>query len=262
MKEILEYYSERRLKPNHIVSQWYMCLDDLQKQVEFIYENFNCKSLMFLGDGDGVSILLTLLLAKRKSKKIKQIYVFDIDEREINLYKKIAQENNVSKFVDFKAFRYNVFDKVPKEYKNLFDAFYINPPYSSTTKPKGIGFVLWLERCIEMCKTDARGCIVYPVKYKYQNAIVEINKTITNFLHDKNFKLIKSDSFVHCYEETDCISKNIIVQKTKNTKAEYRDKDIPLRIAKSLYHNDKLPHYILDDNTTFGYPIEFDKTRI
>lgn len=258
MDDILKLFASRRLKPNHIVSQWYMYLDDIQKQVEFLYNSLECEKLMFLGDGDGISIMLALTLAKNKSKKLKQIFVFDIDERELNLYKNLAKENGVSEYVDFQTIRYNIFDKVPSKFLNKFDAFYINPPYSSTTQPKGLGFLLWLERCIEMTKRDAKGYIVYPTKDNDQIAINEIGKTIFQYLEENHFNVLQNPAPIsHRYEETDCISENLIVEKTKNTSAHYKGKKIPFEIANSLYHNKLLPHYILDDGTTYGSPVDF-----
>ncbi len=258
MQDIFRYYANQRLKPNHIVSQWYMYLDDLKKQVGLLYNTLNCEKLMFLGDGDGVSILLALMLAENKEKCIKHIYVFDIDERELNLYKRIAKDNNVTEFVDFQVVRYNIFDKVPDKYVNMFDAFYINPPYSSTTSPKGVGFHLWLERCIEMSDSNAKGCIVYPVEDRDQNAIDEIKENLFSYVEDKSFKILcLPGDLSHRYDETACISKNLIVEKTENTVSQYKGCKIPFDIAKSLYHNNLLPHYILDDNTELGRPVEF-----
>ncbi len=258
MNNSIKLLKKNRVKPNHEISQWYMFYRDIKKQVKFLIKNLKCESIMFLGDGDGISILLAMTLAKNKCTNIKKIYVFDIDERELNLYNKLAKEQNVSKYIQFVTIRYNIFDIVPSKYTNAFDWFYINPPYSSTTTPKGIGFQLWLERCIEMTKDNAKGIIVYPSN-ELQIEIEEIKNNLYNYVNERNFNIIKSNSITHRYYETKIRSKNLIIEKTVKTFSKYKNKKIPLDIAFSLYHNNKLPRYVIDDGSEYGKYDNFDK---
>jgi len=258
MNNLIKLLKKNRVKPNHEISQWYMFYRDIKKQVKFLVENLKCENMVFLGDGDGISILLAMTLAKSKCSNIKKIFVFDIDERELNLYNKLAKEQNVNKYVQFVTVQYNIFDVVPSKYVNAFDWFYINPPYSSTTTPKGLGFHLWLERCIEMSKPNAKGIIVYPYN-KLPREIEEVKMNLYNFINEKNFNIIKSNSLSHRYYETRIKSRNLIIEKTSKTHPKYKNIEIPLDIAFSLYHNDKLPHYVIDDGSGYGKYENFDK---
>lgn len=256
---IYKNFKKLRLKPNHEVSQWYMIMPDLKKQVKNIFNKIaNVEKLLFLGDGDGISILLALF-ALRKFNNIKEICVFDIDERELNLYNKLANEYNVERKIKFKTISYNVIDKVPKEYKNYFDYFYINPPYCYETKPAGLGFFFWLERCKELTKENAEGCIVYPFNHGNVN-IANIRENILNYLNENNFKLTGESSLTHRYHETECISKNLYVKKLNNCVSKYRNKQIPQNLFLSMYlENYDPPYKIKDNRSDLGIKIKYKK---
>ena len=261
MLNIFKTFKEHRVKPNHEISQWYMKTSQLKKQVNFLFKNITCKNMLFLGDGDGVAILLTLMLQQKKAFNIQNIYVFDIDERELNLYNNLYQKFCDNKNVTFKTVRYNIFDAPPKKFINYFDCFYINPPYSTTTTPKGLGFNLWLERCVEMSTKDAKGIIVYPVK-DIKSEITEVKENIFNFIKERQFNILPSPVFKHSYYDTKCKSKNLIVQKTNKTYSNYTGKPIPVKIATSLYHNNIIPHYVIDDGSEYGKYVQFDKNKL
>lgn len=252
--DIFNYYENLRLTPNHDISQWYMNLVDAKTQVEFLIDNIK-GNIVFLGDGDGIAILLALM-CKVKKNSISEILVLDIDERELNLYKQIAKENNIK---NFKTKLYNIFDKLPQELKNKYKNFYINPPYSSTTQPKGLGFILWLERCIELSVQKANGIIVYPYEDENDNKwLREIQQNLMQYLTLNNFEIQTTKAITHKYHEITIISSNIFVQLTPNTFAFYQDKQIPLDIARSLYHNNlPMPHYVKDDGSKLGQPIYY-----
>ena len=253
-----EDFEKIRLKPNHEVSQWYMEMHDLKKQVNCIYKFANVEKILFLGDGDGISILLALF-AYKKSNNIKEIYVFDIDERELNLYRKLAKEYKIENKIKFMTISYNVIDKTPIQFKNYFDYFYINPPYCYETTPAGLGFFFWLERCKELTKDNAEGCIVYP--YSHDNLDISIiRKNILNYLKDNNFKLIGESTLSHKYHESDCISKNLYVKKLDNCLSKYNNRAIPKALFLSMYlENHNPPYKIKDDGSDYGIKIEFKK---
>lgn len=252
-KNIYKNYKKLRLKPNHNISQWYMCLKDVKKQVNFLIKNIK-GSIVFLGDGDGVAILLAQE-CKIRPNNITQICVLDIDERELNLYKKIAAENNIK---NFSAQLYNVFDILPEKTRE-FDNFYINPPYSSTTNPKGLGFILWLERCIELTKDNGKGIIVYPkINRNTKQWAQEVKSTISTFLEERKFNILSDNMLSHRYHELKLKSTNLLVQKTSKTSTKYKQKIISKDFAANLYHNNlPLPRYIKDNGTDMGQPVDF-----
>lgn len=256
MDEIIDtfdQFNKTRLKPNHEVSQWYMHIEDLRKQVEYLAQNITQEKIVFLGDGDGVSIMLAIELSKIQSS-VKEICVFDIDERELNLYNFLANKFNVKEKIKFSTVHYNVFDKLPENFIGYFDFFYINPPYSYTTEPVGLGFSLWLERCIELTTKLATGCIVYPVSHRPID-VTKVGEYIFNYLNENKFNIISQPEISHHYGESECISKNIIVRKSENTKSHYLQKPFPKNILKNLYHySTNPPHLIFDDKTEFGKP--------
>lgn len=253
MENFYKDYEKLRLKPNHEVSQWYMKISDVKKQVEFLYKNVSAKRILFLGDGDGISILFALKLLQEKNSAIEEILVLDIDERELNLYNKISEKYGVNKFVKFKTKLYNISDKVPEEYQNYFDFFYINPPYSYITNPIGLGFMLWLDRCIELSKPDAVGCIVYPISHGDKKEVAIVKENLQKYLEENKFEIKLRPNIKHKYSESECISKNLIVKRTKLSKSAYKNEKIPYSVIKSMYpRTDNPPYLIYDDGSTFG----------
>ena len=257
IKKYADIVEENRLCPNNDVSQWYMKSDDMVQQILEINKYIKNRKIVFLGDGDGISILVAILASKNVINKPEEITVLDIDERELNLYKRLSERFDVSKTIKFRTSQYNIFNVIPSELRNSFDLFYINPPYSSATNPVGLGFVVWLERCMELTKGKATGIMVYPVKDEDDSWIADMKLTFKNFFDRYNLKYQES-TITHEYFDTKAISSNLIINKENNIISDYMDKKIPLSIAKNLYHNDNpLPEYILDDGSKKGKYIYF-----
>ena len=76
--------SRNRKLALHEVSQWYMRAKDMALQIEEIAPFFAGKKVVFLGDGDGISILLAIAASKGLVEGPTQICVLDIDERELD----------------------------------------------------------------------------------------------------------------------------------------------------------------------------------
>ena len=227
-----------------------------KKQTKCLHKLINSEKVLFLGDGDGISILLALF-SKNKPNNIKEICVLDIDERKLNLYKQLIMKNHVEERIKFSVLQYNVIDKIPSQYKNYFDYFYINPPYCYETTPAGLGFFFWLERCKEFTKENAEGYIVYPESHGKLD-ISNIKENIYNYLKTNNFDIVGTSRFAHKYHESQCLSKNLYVKKCDNCISKYCNKQIPKKYFLSMYLDNHNPPYLIkDDGSVYGSKIEF-----
>ncbi len=240
--------SRNRKLALHEVSQWYMRAKDMALQIEEIAPFFAGKKVVFLGDGDGISILLAIAASKGLVEGPTQICVLDIDERELDFYSHFASKFKVN--LAFSTQLYNVFDKLPEQLRQSFEAFYINPPYSSATNPKGLGFTLWLERCLELCSAKPIGCVVHPIYDNQTHWIGEVEQAILDFAKKGGYK---KGECVHYYHGTQAISANLFITSFARKRSKYHAALIPRDIADNLYHNSlPLPHYIFNDGSKYG----------
>lgn len=253
--EILEYCKfvtnaivggERELTKFNILPEY---LEAHVKSFAHLIEN---KSLVFLGDGDGMGVLVALLASNDLLPLPKEIVVLDIDERKLNLYKTMAEKQNPHNKIKFETRLYNVFDKVPAALVSRFNFFHINPPFKANKKPKGLGFAFFLERALELTKTEACGVVVYPMSdpdMKWATAVkTTLDKTLTKYklAHQKL-------DVTHKYALAQVVSSNLLVLKNGDVKNKYKGKVIPHSTAKRLYYKDIVStQYINDDGSKDG----------
>lgn len=253
--EILEYCNfvtsaiaggKRELTKYNILPEY---LEAHVKSFSNLIEN---KSLVFLGDGDGIGVLVALLASNSLISMPKEIVVLDIDERKLNLYKTLAEKQNPNKKVKFETRLYNVFDKVPLSYANRFDFFHINPPFKANKKPKGLGFTFFLERALELTKPEACGIVVYPMADKDMQWATAVKATLDKTITKYKLAHQKLD-VTHKYALAQVVSSNLLVFKNGDVKNKYKGKVIPHSTAKRLYYKDIVTtQYINDDGSKDG----------
>lgn len=219
--------------PRRDVDQIWMFNRAMVIQAEKCFGHLKNKNCVFLGDGDGASSYYALLQQNKLISPISSITVLDFDENILNYHRKIIKDNNIN--IDCKYINYDVRDVVPSEYKNKFDFFYINPPYSSHNK--GDSIKLWLHRCIDLIKDEAQGCIIIPTDRDYPWSI-ENSKEIEKFLTNYGF-IIKEIFFnLHDYD-LDCTSfiksSTYIVERVEKVPSEFENTKITEEIISDLY---------------------------
>lgn len=226
--------------------QIYMMSGDMLTQVELVKEYIEGRRIVFLGDGDGMSMLFGLLARRGYLEPPEVMRVLDFDKRIVE---------NIESFSDKNRFReegiivrtnpYNVIDPIPDSLLGQYDFFYINPPYGSKNNGKSI--ILWLQRCMDLCTYTCSGCIVIPYDAKEewsQEAMINVQK----FLASKGFVVRDMVSYLHSYHLRDnpvLQSATMIVDRIERHESDYRGEQLPEREVHRLYGDPRpIPKYI------------------
>lgn len=148
---------QNRPAPLREFDQIYMKVGDLVIQAEFIARRFDGLNVIFIGDGDAISLSMMHL----KQKKVftyapEHILVLDFDERIVNSINHFAYDNELEGKVE--AVLYNVCDPLPKEYIRASDAFYTNPPWGASNDGQSV--LAFVQRGIEAIKDRGMAVIV------------------------------------------------------------------------------------------------------
>lgn len=242
--DAIDLLSYGRPIPYREYDQIYMKAFSMLMQLEDVSSRIANKRVVFLGDGDGLSIL-TGLLAKRFATPPKSITVLDFDERILNNVSN-AKLNFLLE-VPCETRLYNIIDPADEDLLAKHDFFLINPPYGS--KNKGLSCILWLHRCLDLCTSTAGGCIIIPTCGK-QEWISEGFKSIKSFLESHGFE-IEESLRRHCYhlpDNPDLLSEALYVSRKIDIPSEYQGRSFSLDQVSHLYGDTKpIPHYIFFD---------------
>ena len=138
MVNLADQVTYRRPSANRTFDQIFMHGGDMIQQTMLMHSFLSDKDVLFLGDGDGMSMMFGLFATQGLTSKPKSLTVLDFDERMVNNIDKFSKDFEFS--VPVKASIYNVIDKVDPDLKQKFDFFYINPPYGS--KNKGLSTIV------------------------------------------------------------------------------------------------------------------------
>lgn len=103
---------------------------DLLCQIKLIAPLLANKSVAFVGDHDGSSLLLGLLSSKGFVQAPARMTLLDFDERLLAKARGLAKEYGFHDLLETRP--YNVFHPEPTDLKGQFDAFYTNPPYGAS----------------------------------------------------------------------------------------------------------------------------------
>ncbi|MEY8414174.1 bis-aminopropyl spermidine synthase family protein [Lachnospiraceae bacterium 62-26] len=249
--ELVDIVANSRPLANREYDQIYMFTVDMIIQAELMSDYIKNKKIVFVGDGDGMSMLFELLMQNSIIPSAQNMTVFDFDERILNNISDIVKRNN--SIVPLNCIKYNIIDCVPKEQKRQFDFFYINPPYGS--KNGGASCLAWLYRCMDLCCKKCSGCIVIPYDTE-KNWTVKNMRNIQEFLIKHGFVIRDMISYMHRYHLDDnptLKSATLIVDRVNYTTNEYSSEILPCSMIKNLYGKEKkLPRYILDDGSPYG----------
>ncbi len=146
-----------RPRPIREFDQIYMKTADMLLQVEHIGKWFDGKRIVFIGDGDAISLCSVHLHHKKLLKHgPKAVHVLDFDERIVSSIKQFAKQFGIQKKIT--AELYNVADALPKAYWQAFEGFHTNPPFGASNG--GNSVEAFLTRGIEAVGENAIGCLV------------------------------------------------------------------------------------------------------
>lgn len=135
-----------------------MCGLDLQRQARLFLPLLTDACVAFMGDSDGLSLLLGLRCIRGGSRPA-ELHLLDFDERLLNAALKLAANAGFGNLLH--AWRYNVFDPVPAALIGRCDFFVTNPPYGM--RNAGESARLFIARATEVITpSGGGGAIILP----------------------------------------------------------------------------------------------------
>ena len=180
-------------------------------QIKKLGPLFRNKKVVFIGDDDHVSLMLSLFYGVTS-------LVIEIDKRIIANQKKWVRK---LKLKNHTIIKHNIASVLNSGLiSEKYDAFYANPPYGS--KNNGFGFKVWVSRGIEALRSGGMGVIVAPISFEKEwtiNNLYEVEK----FLLANNCLIFEINRNVHTYhsllkKDEDLRSSNILVYYRGNAK--------------------------------------------
>ncbi len=135
--------------------QIYMKAGDMVMQSEFVARWADGKRLVFIGDGDAISVCVAYL----KNREVleygpSKVMVLDFDERIVNAIKRFADRERLE---NLDAKLYNALDALPEDLID-FDFFYTNPPWGQYNAGESIK--VFVDRGIEAIYQRGEGLVV------------------------------------------------------------------------------------------------------
>jgi predicted methyltransferase len=135
---------QNRPRPIREFDQIYMKTGDMLMQSEFIASWARDKQLVFIGDGDAISVCVAYLLAREiVPYGPSRILVLDFDERIVGAINRFADRERLA---TLEGVLYNCLDELPELRK--FDCFYTNPPWGASNAGSSVN--VFVQRGIEM----------------------------------------------------------------------------------------------------------------
>ncbi|MBZ9752817.1 bis-aminopropyl spermidine synthase family protein [Deinococcus sp. HMF7604] len=132
---------------------------DLVESVKVAARRLADRRVVFMGDHDGVSVLIGMFASRGLVPAPKRMHLLDFDERLLDRARLIATEYGFSHLLN--AELYNVFDMVPAHLIGAFDAYYTNPPYGMSNDGESVR--LFMARAMEMANAPGSlGQVVLP----------------------------------------------------------------------------------------------------
>ncbi len=137
----------------------------MYRQVDLISEHVNQKSLVFIGDGDGISLSLAYLQEHGDVEyAVKSIKVLDFDERIVDAINNFAKTHNLVHIINAEI--YNVSESLPQEHIGKYDFYYTNPPYGAYNG--GSSIIGFMQRGLEATHANGESCIVIGDDRRYE----------------------------------------------------------------------------------------------
>ncbi|MCL2311720.1 MAG: bis-aminopropyl spermidine synthase family protein [Firmicutes bacterium] len=251
---LVDIVAYRRPPANRLFDQIYMMTGDMLTQVDLMHNYINDKKVIFLGDGDGMSMLFGLFSVKDIIKAPREMTVLDFDQRIINNVKSFSNDFKFHSRFEFNYETYNVINPVPPTHRERYNFFYINPPYGS--KNAGGSTEAWLHRCMDLCTNNSAGCIIVPYDIE-QPWTIKAMISIQKFLLNNGFVIRDMVSYMHSYHLKDnpmLKSATLIVDRYEKVSSPHSTSDLPPEFLRNLYGSPRaIPKYIRDDGLT-GVP--------
>lgn len=145
---------QNRPRPIREFDQIYMKTGDMVMQSEFVASWSQGKRLVFIGDGDSISVCVAYLYARGiVGYGPSTTTVFDFDERIVGAINRFADRERIE---NLNAMLYNCLDALPPT--KDFECFYTNPPWGASNNGESVN--LFVQRGIEAVRYQGEGMVV------------------------------------------------------------------------------------------------------
>jgi predicted methyltransferase len=201
------------------------------------------KRIVFLGDGDCMSLMLGIFGTYSLIVPPEHMTVLDFDKRLIKQIQAFSRENRFPTIIS--TFPYNVLDPIPVELVGMADWFYVNPPYGFSNQ--GLSTIVWLSRCVTLCKQRCSGCLILPYDSNRGEAQIAMYN-IQKYLVELGFVVCDMAQQMHQYyldDDPPLASSVLIVNRDfPHARERYRySHKISFEEAKDFYGKSVLPPY-------------------
>lgn len=148
---------QNRPLPLREFDQIYMKAGDMVLQTSLIAQRFDGRKLVFIGDGDSISLCLAYLMHREVlGVGPSEILVLDFDQRIVNAVNRFAVREGIAGRIQARL--YNCIDKLPDDLLGRYNAFYTNPPWGASNAGESVK--VFAERGMEACGNESVGAIV------------------------------------------------------------------------------------------------------
>lgn len=190
---------QNRPLPLREFDQIYMKAGDMVLQTMVIAQRFADRDLVFIGDGDSISLCLAYAMHRGViNEGPKSILVLDFDQRMVNAIERFADRERISDKIAAKL--YNCIDPMPDDLLGKFSAFYTNPPWGASNLGESVN--VFAERGMEACGSDAVGVVVIaddPNVDWSKRVLFEVQK----FAQEQQFFVQEMQPMLHAYHLDD-----------------------------------------------------------
>lgn len=239
-------------RPNALrdYDQIYMMSGAMILQTILMHDYIAGRDIVFIGDGDGMSMMFGLFAREKIIPCPRKLIVLDMDKRTLAAIKKFADNEKFSHMIEL--IPYNVFNPIPTELAFQADMFYTNPPYGS--KNHGRSGICFLSRCMELSKrTGSIGVAVLPYETTQPWSITAM-WNIQKFLLDHGYSISEMITGLHKYHLPDnpvLASGYILAKRIKYEPHGWENKEMPAEYLNNFYGEsvNKLPCYVEQDGT-------------
>lgn len=251
---------QNRPLPLREFDQIYMKAGDMVLQTSLIAQRFDGRRLVFMGDGDSISLCLAYLMHREVvSVGPSEILVLDFDERIVKAVERFADREGISDRI--KARLYNCIDKLPDELLGKYNAFYTNPPWGASNDGESVK--VFAERGMEACGDESVGAIVIaddPNVPWSQRVLAETQR----FALEKSFYVQEMQTNLHEYhldDAPDLRSCNLFLRSLPDRKLPERSYPLHEQRLEDFYgRSQNLRVHYVRENTRVDYGKAFDDT--
>lgn len=215
-----------RPRPARDIDQIFMLPGSQLNQAKLISDYLRNRDVVFVGDGDCMSLVIGILAKNKVIQGPGRMRVFDFDERIVRFVKDASRQFGFADGIE--AHRYNVRDPVPVEFAGRSEVFYTNPPYGS--KNAGKSGIVFLARCMEFCRDiSSYGVAILPFHHHTdwsRNAMFNIQKFLTDHGYVVS-EMLRAMHGYHLDDEPNLLSGTIVVDRIHHFDSPYKGKAIP-----------------------------------